>query len=301
MIRVANILCPTDFSEFSERALRHAGDLARWYEAHLTVLHVVPIFSPIEAMPVGVGPVPGGAVRREAVHEELERFIAPAKKRGSPVDYVVAEGSAVEQVLSHAEQLPADLIVMGAHGRSGFERFVLGSVTEKVLRKAPCPVLTVQKGGAHRPEAGEPPFRRIVCGVDFSETSLRALEYSLSLAQEDDASITLAHVVESLPETGPLPPGFDLDGYRRKLREELLERLKGFIPEHAPEWCKPEAVVAEGKAWAELLRIAKEHDADLLVLGVHGRGPLDRLLFGSTTSQVVRRCEAPVLSIRSRT
>lgn len=301
MIKVANVLCPTDFSEFSDRALRYAADLARWYEAHLTVLHVVPIFSPIEAMPVGVGPVPGGAVRREDVHEELERFIAPARKAGCPVDYVVADGSTVEQVLTHAAHVPADLIVMGTHGRSGFERFVLGSVTEKVLRKAPCPVLTVQKRTATPPPAGRPPFERIVCGVDFSETSLRALEYALSLAQEDNATITLVHVVESLPETGPLPPGFDLDAYRHRLRGELLERLKGVIPAHAPEWCKPEAIVVEGKAWLELLRISEERNADLMVLGVHGRGPLDRLLFGSTTSQVVRRSEAPVLSIRSRT
>ena len=75
MIQVANILCPTDFSEFSESALRHAAALAGWYDARLTGPHVVPIFSPIEAMPVGVGPVPGGPVRREAVHEELERFV----------------------------------------------------------------------------------------------------------------------------------------------------------------------------------------------------------------------------------
>lgn len=300
MIQVANILCPTDFSDFSGRALRVAASLAGWFGARLTVLHVVPIFSPIEAMPVGVGPVPGGPVRRDAVHEELEAFVAPVRKEGLAVDYVVAEGSAVEQVLTHASQIPADLVVMGTHGRSGFERLVLGSVTEKVLRKAACPVLTVQAEAAEPGAGGRPPFRRIVCGVDFSESSLRALEYALALAREDDANLTLVHVVESLPETGPLPPGFDLDGYRRNLRDGLLERLRGVIPELATEWCKPDAMVVEGKAWHELLRIAEERKADLLVLGVHGRGVLDRLLFGSTTSQVVRRAEVPVLSIRTR-
>ena len=111
-----------------------------------------------------------------------------------------------------------------------------------MIRRAPCPVLTVQKDSSERAQSGEPPFRRIVCGVDFSESSLRALEYAFSLAREDDATIALVHVVESLPETGPLPPGFDLEGYRvivetrRDDREPLAEatvrvQVKG-ISEH---------------------------------------------------------------------
>lgn len=300
MIAVGSILCPTDFSEFSEHALLHAAALASWYRARLTVLHVVPIFAPIEAMPVGVGPVPGTTPSRGRVHDELERFVRPAKKRGVPVRYLVAEGNTVEQILSHAAHLPADLVVMGTHGRSGFERLVLGSVTEKVLRKAPCPVLTVPAGTLEAPAAGRAPFVRIVCGVDFSESSVRALEFALSLAREDDAEITVLHAVESLPETGPLPPGFDLGEYRRRLREDLLAKLREAIPANAPEWCRPAAIVVEGKAWEAVVGAAAEREADLIVLGVHGRGALDRVLFGSTTSQAVRRANCPVLTIRTR-
>ena len=95
--------------------------------------------------------------------------------------------------------MAADLVVMGTHGRSGFERLVLGSVTERVLRKSACPVLTVPKG---IPDVATPPvlFNRIVCAVDFSDCSMHALNYAMSLAQEADAHLTVVHVIELPPD-----------------------------------------------------------------------------------------------------
>ena len=131
----------------------------------------------------------------------------------------------------------ADLLVLGTHGRSGFERLLLGSVTEKVLRRAPCPVLTVPR---HHPEAVPPPpvlFKRIVCPLDFSDSSLRALEYALSLAQEADAHLTAMHVIEYEPvgTTGLIEAGAaDLDltmaQFQAQWEERAARRLDDAIP-----------------------------------------------------------------------
>ena len=106
-------------------------------------------------------------------------------------------------IVANARKWRADLIVMGTHGRSGFERWVLGSVTEKVLRKAPCPVLTVPPPAGELHPDGSVLFRRIVCPVDFSGASLAALAYAVKLAEESRAEITVLHVLEWLVEDEP--------------------------------------------------------------------------------------------------
>ena len=143
MIDIHRILCPVDFSEPSRRALAHAVTLARWYRARLTVLHayhvmplapMAPEMSPALALPAEV---------REQLRGELERFAEPAGADAVPVEFAVVEGSAAREILRRAQDDPTDLIVIGTHGRSGFERFMLGSVTEKILHRASCAVLTI--------------------------------------------------------------------------------------------------------------------------------------------------------------
>jgi nucleotide-binding universal stress UspA family protein len=201
-------------------------------------------------------------------------------------------------ILDYAAQIEADLVVIGTHGRTGFERLMLGSVTEKVVRKARCPVLTVPRGAELA--AGQPVFRRVLCGVDFSDASDRALEYALSLAEEANGTLTLVHVLEWLGEPSLLGPSpFDLQAYRRALTSEAQRLLESRVPADARDWCQATAVVREGKPYQELLRAATDTGADLLVLGVHGRGVIDRMLFGSTLQQVVRQAACPVLTVRS--
>jgi nucleotide-binding universal stress UspA family protein len=195
---------------------------------------------------------------------------------------------------------PADLVVMGTHGHSGFVRWTLGSVTEKVLRRSPCPVLTVGPAGAGAvaPEGG-PVFKRILCALDFSPSSDRALRYALSLAQEADARLSLLHVLDWPLEEPRDAGGFDLAGYRRRLEEEARERLRAAVPEAARDWCKPEERLEAGRPWQAIVRVAGELGAELIVMGVQGRGALDLMLFGSTTHNVVREAACPVLTIRA--
>src|SRR5262245_1425416 len=228
----------------------------------------------------------------------MGRFTKPARAADVLVDEIVVEGDPVEVIVDQARR--ADLLVLGTHGRKGFERLVLGSVTEKVLRKSSCPVLTVPRHAPGAPSGDPPAFKRILCGVDFSEPAHQAVEFALSLAMEADARLSLLHVVEQLPEIGlPDAARFDLRDYAEYLERGARDRLLALIPEEAREWCRPEVVVAPGKAYRAILKVAEKRRSDLIVMGVAGRGGIDRMMFGSTTHKVVREAACPVLTVRS--
>lgn len=299
MITIRRILCPTDMSDLSARAFRHATAFAKWYEAEIDALYIVPQVVP---HPGVMPPGPSWALfdpgARTQVEDELHHFVASAENEGVAVRRTIRDGDVVSEVLKEAKSIPADLIVMGTHGRGGFERWILGSVAEKTLRKAPCPVLTVPPASAEQPV--EPvELKTILCPVDFSDASLAALRYALSLAQESDAELVVLHALEWVPEEEPrLRPGLpDLPEYRRSLEESARERLRAAIPEAARDWCHPEEVVVFGRAYEQILKQAKSREAQMLVMGVHGRNALDILLFGSTTHHVIRAACCPVLTI----
>lgn len=296
MIAFRSILCPVDFSEFSRHALAHAVALARRYEGRVTVLNVLPELPSVLFFPLSGSRPSLDAADREGLGEELRAFVGPAGEQ-APVDAVVAEGDPARQIVQRARETRADLVVMGTHGRSGFERWTLGSVTEKVLRKAPCAVLTVPRssGGTDGEKAC---FRRILCPVDFSRPSLQAVGEAVSLGEEAKARLTLLHVVDWLPRR-ETRGGRRLDEYRAYVERDGLRRLRALVPPAARDWCEPREAVVFGKAWREVLRRAAEEEADLIVMGVHGRGALDLMLFGSTTHHVVREATCPVLTIRA--
>ena len=302
MVSIKRILCPVDFSEASRHAIDHAIALAQWYQASITTLHVCsPMFMPVPGLPSPEDRVPDAEMKR--AHDEAAGGFERAKAAGVRVDVLVDVGRPTQQILDRAASLPADLIVMGTHGTSGFEHLVLGSVTEKVLRKAPCPVLTVPP---HAQATSQLPFRRLLCAVDFSGHSLTALEFACSLAQESHAALTTLHVIEWPWEEPPAPRLQDLPReqatalaeFRRYVEKTASDRLETLVPDAVRNRCAPESRVANGKSYVEILHIATEIAADLIVMGVHGRNVVDLLLFGSTTNQVVRRATCPVLTLR---
>jgi nucleotide-binding universal stress UspA family protein len=239
-----------------------------------------------------LGPVP-----RAHLQEELQRFAKPAADAGLETRVRLLEGNATRSILEEARDAGADLIVLGTHGREGFERLVLGSVAEKVLRQAACPVLTVGQPAAG-PPPGPPLYGRILCAVDFSRCSLRALDYALSLAQEAKALLHVLHVLEWAPDQGIREHAAPDPGLGDFLVREATQRLREAIPEEARDWCRPEEIVSTGKPYAAILREAREKGSELIVMGVRGRGALDLALFGSTTHHVVRQAPCPVLTIR---
>ena len=147
MITLTSVLCPVDFSEPSTRALEYAAALARWYDAELTVMHAagVPVGVPVAVQSGPVVPEPSGLAmaRRLELRATLGRFVAPVTNGQLKLDLQVRDGYPVDEIADLAQQAKPSLIVMGTHGRKGLQRFVLGSVAEKVIRVAPCPVMIV--------------------------------------------------------------------------------------------------------------------------------------------------------------
>jgi nucleotide-binding universal stress UspA family protein len=305
MIDIRRILCPTDFSEASRHALDHAAALARWYEAsvHLLYVHpivVVPTYGP------GVPLLPGALLSpqdRQAVEQNLLDWVQQEIGTGIQVECEVREGETANEIVQTVSERAADLVVLGTHGRAGLERFAMGSVAEKVLRKATCPVMTVPPRVGDVVPVPSSLFRRVLCAIDFSDSSMRALEYAVSLAQEAGGQLTLMHVVELLPEDVGLESSWatqrTVADYVAAARTAGQARLEAAVPDAARQYCEVETVLGSGKPYREILREAAARQSDLLVLGVHGRNPLDLLVFGSTAQQVVRRADCPVLTVRT--
>jgi nucleotide-binding universal stress UspA family protein len=301
-MQIERILCPVDYSDFSERALAQAVRLARWFEASVTAVHVVPpapwTASP-DTVPYVTLPADLLRARREDEAQTLERFVGPHRGQGAAVQTRLLDGDTSRAIQATAVDLPADIVVMGTHGRSGFEHLLLGSVTEKVLRRATCPVLTV--GNASMTATGGPLFRRILCALDLTEGSPRTLDMALSLAEENMARVTLLHVLEGVPGSAG-PPRYralpEVVRIRKELFKEAEDRLRLVVPGVAREFCSVSERVEEGVAWRELLRVAEAREVDIIVMGAHSRGALTRVFFGSTVNHVVRQAHCPVLVVR---
>jgi nucleotide-binding universal stress UspA family protein len=304
-MKVDRILCPTDYSEFSERALLQAVRLASWFGARITAVHVIPPtpwLVPVDAGTPYIA-MPGDRLRvqRQVELEALERFVLPYREEGVPIDTRLLEGDPSRVIPEAAQELRAGLVVMGTHGRGGFEHLVLGSVTEKVLRRATCPVLTVGSAAPSRPEG--PLFHRIVCALDLTEASSRTVQVALSLAEEHMARVTLVHVLEGLPRQAG-PPFYralrEILRLRRELFEGAEDRLHGSVPPVARDLLSVSERVEEGTPWRLVLQVAEETRAELIVMGAHSRGVLGRAFFGSTANHVVRQASCPVLVVREQ-
>ena len=296
MVEIRRLLCPVDFSDVSRHALDHAAAIAGWYDATVTALHVWhPGLYPPPSAFAGpyLNPVQGGDLDAR-LHAELAEFVKAANPPLVDPELWVAEGPVADTIVARAAARKADLIVVGTHGTSGFERLVLGSVTEKVLRKAACPVLTVPPRAR---ATSKLPFRRLLCPVDFSESSLAALQFAFSMAQESDAQLTILHVLEEWPSPDQLKDEPERSKYSHQ-RDETAKHLDSLVPATIRDWCLPLTRLGHGKAYREILGVATEDEMDLIVMGVHGRNAFDMMLFGSTTNQVVRFATCPVLTVR---
>jgi nucleotide-binding universal stress UspA family protein len=244
-----------------------------------------------------VSPITLEPLSRERLLEEMRSFAEPASSSGVEVGFAIREGPAAAEIVEEARKDGAGLIVMGTHGRGGFERLMLGSVTEKVLRQAPCPVFTVSKPAEGAVPRQPPELRHILCPLDFSAPASEALRYALSLAERAKARLTVMYVLE-WPEREARHAHFDVPEYRRCLEADALRELRASVPKEARDWCDVRERVAAGKPGREIVQAAAAEGVELIVMGVHGHNVLDRLLFGSTAYHVVREAACPVLTVR---
>ena len=295
MLTLQRVLCPVDFSETSRRALRHALAISRWHESELTVLHAEDVL--LHAASVRAVGYPERAARQ---YQELRVLIDDAGGKGRSVKVHVVTGDPVSKILEHATYDASSLIVMGTHGRSGLTLAVLGSVTERVVRQSPIPVLTIPPSAELRDDLM--PFDSILCASDFSAACRKALDMAILMGQEADARLILLHALQ-LPEYDPgivpVPRPVSTRSEYSEFLKDALRRLRGGLPADAVFRCRPEPVVAEGRPADVILETASREDVKLIVMGVQTRGALDRLIFGSTTRSVMQAAACPVLSIRA--
>lgn len=296
-MKIRRVLCPTDFSDTSLKALRHAAAIARWYGAPLDVVHVMSEgLAPVALTGIPLSPDVTQEILRKG-QESLRTWIEEAKLDGPEPTLAVLSGHAVEGILGYARDVSADFIVLGTHGRSGLDRVLIGSVAERVLHHAPCPVLTIPPSA--EPANAHPAvrFARILYATDFSPESEAALAMALRLAQENQAELTLLHVLEALNESDvETIAHYRIADYLRLRKDEAAERLTALVPDSARDWAKLHERLEIGPSAKTILKVAKEIDADLICMGAQGHGDLAVAIFGSTTQTVVRRATCPVLT-----
>ncbi len=285
------ILCPIDFSIDSKTALQVAVRMAVDADAELELVHVwnLPV------MPSSRFPLPVDAV--ELVMNEQERELASAARDASRlgaknVTTKLINGAAWDRIV-HAAADAVDLVVIGTRGRTGIARVLLGSVAEKVVRHAACSVLVA------RPRGDAKAFERVLCPVDFSDSSKQAVELAAQLAAPRGAGITLFHAIEipAIYYDEALPPDFlgDVEKQTTHLIEQWAAdlRTKTSVPVTTE--------LQTGGAGARILDRLDGATYDLVVVGSHGRTGLQRVLLGSTAEKVVRHAPCSVLVARART
>jgi nucleotide-binding universal stress UspA family protein len=291
-IALKNILFATDFSPCSNAALPYALSVARRYGATLHAAYV----KPTEPEILLASPESWPAVAEEEdkrIQAHLDRL--EKQFQGFPHVVLTPRGEVADALLQIVEEHEIDMLVLGTHGRSGVRKLFIGSVAEELFRRAACPVLSVGPNVSCKPNGGIP-FQHIVFATDFSENSLAALPYAVSLAEEDQAQLTLLHVVEQLAAGIT-----DLEG----VKASLMRRLRELVPPEAEPWCHTECLLEFSQQFAppagRILEIAGDRAANLIVLGVHpvhGKLGLVTTHLASTTAQLLTQAACPVLTVR---
>ena len=295
-LKIKLILCPIDFSEFSVSAYQHALSLAEHYQAKLVAQHIVEMWrhpSADFAASAGLYEEYSQALR-ESGNKQLQEFVENHTHDDIQPELVVQIGVAADSIVSFTQLQKADVIVMGTHGRRGFDRLMLGSVTDRVMRTASCPVLAASKPAHGSVAAGKERghvhhLSRILFCADFSENSERALRYAISATAEYDAELTLLHVLEGVPSPAKT----------EEATAAAAERLDKLIPPEGRKSLKIRTAVRTGKPYPQIIQLAMEAQIDLVIMGVRGRGALDVAVFGSTTYRVMQLGSCPVLAVHS--
>ena len=312
MLPLKRILCPTDFSDFSYGAIEKGAGLARQFGAELCLVHVTQLIQPIQGMSPYVGhdgfaaPEYQQAVR-EGAERELDKIVAQHHLSGIRVRYVIRRGSAAEEIVSAADEEKADFIILPTHGLTGWRSHIFGSVAEKVLRLARCPVLVKRIHAAEQTaddaELATLP-RKILCSTDFSEPSFAALQVAGEWATYFGAALCLVHVVAPMGSPGLILSREEIE---ESMKSDAVQKLRHVLHEHLPQHTSARAIVKMGSAADEIADTAVKENADLIVIATHGASgwrailsgtPMEHLLFGSVTTNVVRLTTCPILTVR---
>lgn len=286
-VSLTRILVTTDYSAESDRALDYALALARRYDARIYLAHVIAPDPFLYAEP-SLAEATYEKVR-QAAEQGMADILVSGKLRGVPHEVLLEEGNiwpAIEKLIAEHE---IDLVVTATHGRGKVQKVLIGSVAEEIFRQADCAVLTVGprvKGELPR----EVELKNILFATDFGHGAEKAAAHAFSLAQEHDARLTMLHVIQEAT-------AFTEESVRLQ-RAGAVGQLGKLVPEGAENWCKPVFRATFGEAAEEILTMARETNADLIVMGAKpsrsfaGHAPF------AVAYNVVTRAHCPVLTVR---
>lgn len=298
--QINRIFCATDFSDFAKDVVAYGVILAKEFHAKLYICHVVDLPAVTAYGEAVIGPI-----------ENQNRFMGYARREiallveDPSVEYqpLITLGNTTEEITRLASEHLADIVITATHGRSGLKRVFLGSVTERLMRTLPCPLLVIRGAGDEtvRDRHRKFPFKRILVGCDFSVDSLLAFDYSISMAQEFESELHLVHVVEPSGYKDLFKlPSEPAEKFKKDLYDMIQEKLKSMVPGDALNWITLKIQLLVGKPYEELVRYSQINDMDLIAMGTRGHGMVEDLLVGSTTDRVIRKAPCPVLSISSK-
>ena len=295
MTTVRRIVCATDFSPASEAAWAEARLLGKLFDAEIVLVHSMeplPIVTGEAYLPPDVYEGLVAATRREA-EAGFDRLLENVTGSGLKVRIRQEDGPPAQRILHIVDEESADLLIAGTHGRTGFERLLLGSIADRLVRQATCPVLIAR---ADLP--GEPPreIRRICYATDFSPTARAAWPWVATIAAAARAEVDLVHVtLEPVPD--------------RHMSAEIVARMatlvqeKGradveqFLEQSTLPRDRVRVHLPQGVAGEQIVRRARMHAADLIVMGTHGWSGVVRWMLGSVAQHVIQTAPCPVLTV----
>jgi nucleotide-binding universal stress UspA family protein len=274
------ILIPLDGSQLAESVLIQVRRLLARKDAELILLRVVTLPPEVEA---DAGE-PLNLLWSRAT-EYLQNIAGRLASEGLQVRTRVLEGFPANQILEVAKKDKVTLIAMSTHGRTGLSRWVFGSVTEKVLRASPVPVLAIPSfvgtgGDAFVRDAHELPFKKILVPISAAELSLDVLPPMTEFARHFESKVALVNVCEGIECTVPV----------HEMRM-AFERLRG-------DGIPAEPIVKQGDPAVQILEACREQGADLIAMTTHGRSGVSRWLLGSVAEKVLRLANVPLLVVR---
>jgi len=291
VLNTERLLLSTDGSEFSEGAIREAIMLAKRCGSKLSVLSV------IETNPEYAALAPQLIEKAEkTAMDHLAAVKARATAEGVNAETIIREGEdSYAYVTEEATRNKSTMIIMGRRGRKGLKRLVMGSTTARVIGHAPCSVLVV-------PRAAKVEFKSIVVATDGSKYSAAAASEAIGIAKRNNAKITALAVV---PADIAMPTDVDFAAVQR---EKLADQELAVAEKHAKavkdaaqqEGVDVKAFVVTGKPADAIIETAKEQNADLIVVGSHGRAGLEKLLLGSVTERVIVLASSAVLVVKGK-
>jgi nucleotide-binding universal stress UspA family protein len=278
-----------DFSDLSSLALKYAAVGAFHFNADLIVMHAERIEVPPYILADDYERLLSELEKRRQRAEDfladyVHRVLGNAAERLN-ILYLIVEGHPADAILQASETEKAELIVMGTHGRTGWQRFRLGSVTETVVRGTKVPVFVVRQKEREFIDVNDPTavpkLTKILCPVNFTETAKLALNYAAAIAVRFKAHLTALYI--------------DEEG--KTDREKASDELCRWFPDEVTTQCSVEPIVLSGHAANQIIAFAQEGDFDLLVIGAERKPFLHSILFGTTTETILRASPIPILVV----